>query len=471
MDLGRMSMGEWAVQSLENAGFTIERKASKAPLLLSDFAETQVRAFQGAEMMIQRAQLVKYLKNTIAHPDVLNQIDARYGTAMARRVLGVLAEFSGNAAPESDKVMRRVASRLAQTMTQTNPLTWLRNLSTVFRLPLALVDGAPMGVGAVLAALPEAAANANKTMRLLLRLSPDLRHRWSHAGAAISLMPTGAAPDADSHFADAGKATIRQLIHAAKGLRNGRAGERFGQADQAYSRWLDTIKLGNVFDAFAAVVAYHVFRAKAPTNLSPAAQDRWAAARATDAFMQTANTNDLLNATEFQTDARRNTMTALLLTFTSDIAKMQNLAYLASKRGGRTMAVAAGSIAASVAWSTAIKYVASAVLGDDEDKRDEEAAVSVVEELLSLLPGGVNLLAPLARFKMKGNAYGGSGLLDTPFTMLVGHIEQIGREMSKDDANAAEVAYRVFRLLLDPIGNPLGPISGMARKAIKNYSE
>ncbi len=471
IDVARMAVGEWAVQSLENSGFTIQRVNSRAPLLLSDFAETQVRAFQGTEMMIQRAQLVKYLKGTIMHPDVINQINARYGTAMVKRLAGVIAEYSGNSQPESDKIIRRAASKLAQTMTQTNPLTWLRNLSTVFRLPLALVDGSAVATSDVLAAMPKAAASMSKTMGLLLKHSPDLRHRWSHAGAAISLMPTGAAPDADSHFADAGKATIRQLLHAFKGLKTGNFMERAGQAGRAYDATLDAIRLGNTFDGFAAAVAYHVFRAKAPTNLSPAAQDRWAARRAADAFMQTANTNDLLNATEFQTDARRNTMTALLLTFTSDIAKMQNLAYLSGKRGGKSMGVTAGAIVASVAWSTAIRYVAAAVLGDDEEKRDEEAVQSVMDELLSLLPGGVNVLAPAARFLTAGSTYKGSGLLDTPLTSLVKHFEAIVGQIQREDTNAAEVAYRLFRLVADPMGNPLGPISGMARRAIKNYGE
>jgi hypothetical protein len=421
--------------------------------------------------MIQRAQLVKYLKGTIMHPQVLNQINARYGTAMVKRLAGVIAEYSGHTQPESDKVIRRIASKLAQTMTQVNPLTWLRNLSTVFRLPLALVDGSPIATGDVLTAMPKAAASMSKTMGLLLKHSPDLRHRWSHAGAAISLMPTGAAPDAESHFADAGKATMRQLLHAVKGLKTGNFMERAGQARGAYDNTLDAIKLGNTFDGYAAAVAYHVFRAKAPDNLSPAAQDRWAARRAADAFAQTANTNDLLNATEFQTDARRNTMTALLLTFTSDIAKMQNLAYLSSKRGGKSMGVTAGSIVASVAWSTAIRYVAAAVLGDDEEKRDEEAVQSVMDELISLLPGGVNVLAPATRFLTAGSTYGGSGMLDTPLTSLVKHLEAIVRQAQKDDMNVAEVVYRMFRLVADPLGNPVGPLSGMARRAIRNYSE
>ncbi len=472
VDVARVAVGEWAVQSLENSGFTIKRvEDPKTPLLLSDFAETQVRAFQGTEMMIQRAQLVKYLKGTIMHPDVINQINARYGTAMVKRLAGVIAEYSGNSQPESDKLIRRAASKLAQTMTQTNPLTWLRNLSTVFRLPLALVDGSAVATSDVLAAMPKAAASMSKTMSLLLKHSPDLRHRWSHAGAAISLMPTGAAPDADSHFADAGKATIRQLLHAFKGIKTGNFTERAGQAGRAYDATLDAIRLGNTFDGYAAAVAYHVFRTKAPTNLSPAAQDRWAARRAADAFMQTANTNDLLNATEFQTDARRNTMTALLLTFTSDIAKMQNLAYLSGKRGGKSMGVTAGSIVASVAWSTAIRYVAAAVLGDDEEKRDEEAVQSVMDELISLLPGGVNLWAPAFKLYTTGSTYGGSGLLDTPLTSLVRHFEAIVRELKKDDTNTAEAAYRLFRLVADPMGNPVGPLSGMARRAIKNYGE
>ena len=33
------------------------------------------------------------------------------------------------------------------------------------------------------------------TLKILMEHSPDLRHRWSHAGAAISMMPTGATTD------------------------------------------------------------------------------------------------------------------------------------------------------------------------------------------------------------------------------------------------------------------------------------
>ncbi len=124
-----------------------------------------------------------------------------------------------------------------------------------------------------------------------------------------------------------------------------------------------------------------------------------------------------------------------------------------------------------MAGSTAVRYVAAAILGDDAEKREEEAVQSVLDELLSLLPTGVNVLAPATRFLTNGSTYGGSGMLDTPFTSLVKSFEATVRQIQKHDTNGAEVAYSLFRLVVDPIGNLLGPISGMARRAIKNYSE
>ena len=52
VDIAKMALGEWAVQSLENAGFTIKRvKDKKTPLLLEDIGSVQVRSFPDTEMM------------------------------------------------------------------------------------------------------------------------------------------------------------------------------------------------------------------------------------------------------------------------------------------------------------------------------------------------------------------------------------------------------------------------------------
>jgi len=471
VDIAKMSMGEWAVQSLENSGFTIKRvQDKKTPLLLEDFGSTQVRSFQGAEMMIQRAEMVKYLKATLFNPAISDAIAQRYGGSMMRRLTQVVAEYSGNSAPESDKFIRAIAAGSARSMTQVNPGTWARNLSTVYRLPLAMLDGKMLGLAAVAAAIPKALANWRSTLKTLMEHSPDLRHRWSHAGAAISMMPSGATTDVDSHFADASKATLRQLAYALKAFRNPRAAaSRLGQVRKSWNQVLDSIKVGNAFDAFAAVVAYHALRSQAPESLSPRAGDKWAAKKAADAFMQTANTNDLLNANEWQTDAKRNTATALILTFTSDIAKMQNLLFLAIKRGGKARALALGAVTASVAWSVAIRYVLGALLGDDEDKREADAASTAVQELVSLVPAGARL-SPLVEYAINPRGGQPPDILDTPLSSFGANLRGLYSALDREEPQAGEAAYRAFRLL-DVLGNPLGPAAGMARRAIKNYGD
>lgn len=472
IDIAKLSMGEWTVQSLENSGFTITRvKDKKTPLLLEDFGSTQVRSFQGTEMMIQRAEMVKYLKATLFNPAISDAIAQRYGGSIMKRLTQVVAEYSGNSAPESDKFIRKIAAGSARSMTQVNPGTWARNLSTVFRLPLAMLDGKLMGPAAVAMAIPEALANWRSTLKTLMEHSPDLRHRWSHAGASISMMTTAATADVDSHFADASKATLRQLVYAAKAFRNPRAAaSRLGQVGKGWNQILDSIKVGNAFDAFAAVVAYHAIRSKAPESLSPRAGDKWAARKAADAFLQTANTNDLLNANEWQTDAKRNTGAALILTFTSDIAKMQNLLFLARKRGRKAQALAAGAVATSMVWATLINYALASLLGDDEEKKNKDAINTMREELVSLIPGGTNLWNPIID-AMTGSGRARLSVLDTPVTSIIRHAEAMVNELRKDESDPLEMAYRASRLLLDPVGNPFAPISGMARRAIKNYAD
>ena len=185
--------------------------------------------------------------------------------------------------------------------------------------------------------------------------------------------------------------------------------------------------------------------------------------------MQTANTNDLLNANEWQTDAKRNTMTALMLTFTSDIAKMQNLLYLANKRGGKARALALSAVASSLAWSVAIRYVLAAALGDDEDKREADAVGTAIQELVSLLPAG-SRISPLAEWAINPRGKQPPDILDTPLSSIGDNAKGLYRALQAEETQYGEAAYRVFRLL-DMAGNPLGPAAGMARRAIKNYGD
>jgi hypothetical protein len=476
-DIAKMTVGAYTIKALENAGFLIQRTGGTTPIFLGDFAFTQIDQFAKAEAVIQRGPLVKYLARTILHPDVSTQIIQRFGQSVMDRMTALISEYSGNETPEVDSLIRGLLSNAARAQTQVNFLTWMRNVSGITLLPAALNGGQLLGFAPVLKALAKAAATPRKTFALLTQYSPDLRERWSHSAASISLMQGSSNTSADSDFADALKGTLRQAAYAVKGLKDTRPGEfkrRMADVQTPFREFRDSIRWGNVFDAASAIVAYHAVRDQAPPALSDKKQDEWAVKRASDIFFQVANTNDLLRANQWQVEARRDTWKAGVLAFTSDIAKKQNLLVQSVNRGPEAAAVAAAGIALGLAWTLTIRLTADAALGEEEEKRVKNAIETPATELVSLLPAGTFASALLSGLLNPGRE---SGLMDSPLTGILSNFRLAFNDafaIANEDAEFSDkiggILWRLSKALNDITGAPFGPTAGQIRRGVINWT-
>lgn len=452
------------VRALHNAAMLQERTGGSAPIVIGDFGVDVLRRSESAATIVHKADLVRAIGKTALSPAIREEINARWGKTAMERLERVVIEYAGNQLPAIDQGIRGLMSNVARAKTQLNPTTWLRNISSVFMLHAVMpYSTIAKGMGGLM---------NQAAYRELMQYSPELRERWSGAGGQIAYMVPGATSHGSTGAIDASKATIRQVASAAKALAGMKGLEfrrRMQDVSKPWKEMLDALTLGNVFDAAAATVAYKGYLAEAPATLSPEDQKRWAARRATEAFLQTANTNDLLNSTGLQEEARSSTITAGLLAFTSDIAKKQNVLWIAQKRGWQARSRAVAGIAMSMAWSALIAWAFAALLGGDEDDRDKAVKGRVLDEAVSMLPGGTII-------RRATSPYGSAGILDSPLT---GVITQLALAMDKvydgisggDADRTRDGLFRMFQSGSDLTGAPFGLWAGMIRRAFRGWSK
>jgi hypothetical protein len=162
-------------------------------------------------------------------------------------------------------------------------------------------------------------------------------------------------------------------------------------------------------------------------------------------------------------------MTALALSFTSDIAKKQNALFVAMKRDKKTAAKVVAGITMGMAWSAGVSMLVAALLGGDDEDREKALRKKFYDEGLSLLPGGT--IANRAF-----NPYGSAGVLDSPLTASAGSVIAGGRGlydgMEKDDAEKmAKSLLRLFIAASDLTGAPVGNYVNAAVKAVKQWGK
>lgn len=450
------------VRALHNAAMLQERVGGSAPIVIGDFGVDVIRRSESAATIVHKADLVRTLGKTVLSPEIREQINARWGKSTIDRIERVIIEYAGNKLPAIDQGIRGLASNVARAKTQLNPGTWLRNISSVFMLQ------AVMRYRTVLNGM-SGMFNVS-AYRELMKYSPRLRERWSGSAGQISYMVHGATSHGTTGALDAGKATMRQIMSAGKALSQMRGLEfrrRLADVSRPWKELLDAMTIGNLFDAAGATVAYKGYLAEAPGRLDSEGKKRWAARRATAAFFQTANTNDLLNATALQEDARTSTITALMLSFTSDIAKKQNVLWVAQKRGVSATARATAAISTSMAWSVLVAYAMAAALGGDDDDRKKAVTDRAMDEAITTIPGGT-----MVRKAM--NWRGSSGVLDTPLgdvlTQIVSSVSRASDGMSRGDADRMrDGLFRLGQSASDMVGAPFGIWAGMVRKAFRQW--
>jgi len=243
----------------------------------------------------------------------------------------------------------------------------------------------------------------------------------------------------------------------------------------------DTIQMANIFDAWGAMVVYHGVMKDAPAGLSVDEKKKWAANKATKIFLESANTNDLLNATQWQLEARDNTLVAGILSFTSDIAKKQNLLFQAVKRGNVSGAVTAVSL--STMWSMTIQQLATALFGTrgetEEEKETKRKALMIktaMSETMSLLPGGVVSSDAISFFyDPKAQAYA-SNLLTTPINGVVLTAARSAVKLKDYLADRKEATAwdyidqtsNILTSITDLYGLPISPVVNQAKQFYNN---
>lgn len=475
------------VRALEEAGFMQERTgASLAPVAIGDFGSDILLRSKAAAHTIHKAERVKALVRTLLHADPQNQgqnvvtaLTKTLGAETIKRLETRIAAWSeGDAGMQMDKGFRRILSLWARSKTQLWPGTWLRNAFGAAKL---LNEMSPTDILYGLSGItPAAYADLRKH-------SPELRERWDGGGLGAFQTDT-AAQVGRAGFFDAGKMTLRNLgmLALKESSRKATRSQLLRGAGRAWNATLDSMSIGNYFDAVSAMVAYRAFQRKAPKNLDADAKKEWAARQATEVFERVANTSSTEHANDIQLAARESVMLASFIPFTGDVAKSQAMMYEAVQRGPKAFVRTATTIAISAAMSGLATAIIAALRGDptdDEKKKGPlyEAAMRFIGDASSIVPGGAMSMNVVRAIGMDSP---GANVLDTPFTDMIGDLIRVGADLRRGFARlgnkekkrvltSAELftraLWRSSDLAGDVTGLPISQIRNFIRKARENW--
>lgn len=469
------SWKEYLIPALENAGILKERTGGRAPILIGDFGVDVLRRSEAAATIAEKAELVRAVRMTLLHPDTTTAINTKLGERMVNRLNNIVADFAGRDLSQKYDIIRKLMGNWARAKTQLWIPTWLRNIGSAYLLP------AVMPVKTVLKGMRGGFVDV-PAYHAIMKHVPEARERWEGAAGATSfLLPGAGGSHTGANTLAAGKATLRQMVDAVASLRKlsrREFGRRLADVEHPWQEFLDSLTAGNVFDAAAATVAYRGYLSEAPEAWTQNRRERWAARKAWDAFVQVGNTNDVLNRTEFQQDAETSTLVASFLTFTSDIAKKQNLLVQSMHRGKKEKAAAAAGVAMSIFWGGLITAGLSKLLGDDDEEAIEAGLVRAAGETVGLLP--LSTAWQGAVKKMTGKS-GAQDAISSPaieiinggidiFTGLLEAADDSDNQLSTNE-QLLRISGRAFQYANDLAGSPAGQYFGAARKAARNYGE
>jgi hypothetical protein len=470
--------------ALDNAGVLKFRSGGTIPLIFGEFGTTMLSRSESASGIVAKARIVRMVLRTLMHPRVRTEINNKLGPDVEKMLEQVVLEYAGGEAAaraERDKataptrVMLWASSRFARAMTGYNPWTWIRNLSTIPRMRVAL-SRREIAAAMRHALSPSVHADlANRDARL--------RERWFGTTGIISIMLPGSSTKGGTGFKMSAKATLGELAKATKSaaklnMANARAALR--DADKAWDAMLDSLKWANLFDGAAANVAYVAYQARARKKgmTGDAAKD-WAARRAADLFFRTANTNILLHSTQNQRDARNDRLWAAGQMFMSDTIKVQNLALQQSRRGRKaTLRMLEGVIGATLV-SMLTNLLRGLLLGDDEERIARDVAARGTSEILSLVPLGPTIWAQISDNLIRGHSLGRLQLSpEVPVLRMVDDLGKAGVEVYKALAatneqdledSLAKAAMRLGQVASDLSGTGAANRISEIRRAVRNW--
>ncbi len=405
------------IRAMEEAGYMQERVGpSKTPILIGDFGTDLVLRSKSSATVIAKAEVVKTMSRVFLHKDTQNAITHTLGAEQLRRLEHRISLFSGGELyrEATEKQLRKFLSRWARGKTQLWIPTWFRN---AIGGTIKIMNELP--AGSVMKAALTPSWNAWKD---LMAFSATARERWNAGGLGAFYSHDGGAHVSSASVREAVKANLGAIGQAMAELLRGEVGgaaDAFKGFGKSWDAFLDSLTIGNFFDAVPAIVAYKVFLRKAPANLEGDSKKRWAARHAMRAFERTANTADVAYANDIQIEARESLLVASFVPFTGDTAKSMTMIAESYRKGPRAFARTSVVIAASVAASSMVGVLWKLLMGErDEDKLKDTALQRVAMELLSLIPGIGN---PLSQFAPR--AMFGSGTqtpeLASPFTEVL----------------------------------------------------
>jgi hypothetical protein len=459
-----------SIPVLEEAGILQDRTGGNLPIIIGDFGLDILSRADSSASIIAKADVVRLARMTVLNPAVRTEINNRMGASTVERIEQIVKGFAGaEDPPKKARWLNALVGNSNRSYTQLWVASWFRNIGSVFR------QMHRYSVADVMKGLAAYAASPLATYDTVKKYAPIMRERYAGATGMMAYAVPGQASTSTAKMTAAFSATFGQILEAMKKAIHGDgAGAARSAADIAkpYKEWLDALALGNLFDFAAAGAVYHIERARGKSVKKAA---RIAGRR----FDEVANTNDELTSTGWQSDAKENPVLGLWLTFTSDIAKAQNMLYAAARRGGKHFARTASAVALSIAWSAAVTFGWSSVLGKGINGAGVDGIRRAVNEVVSLAPGGNNIGGPIINM-LSGKLTMGTGL-NAPVVNLFetagrGAVEAIDAIDTRDDERSrAEMLLSAVEKLAaatgQAIGLPTGQYVGAAKTAYKNWTK
>jgi len=457
-----------SIPALEAAGILQDRSGGRDPIIVGDFGTEIFRRSEAASHIVHKAKEIHILRATLLSRQVLEKIARVYGDKIKDRLVATVQEFAGKKI-EADS-LGKIVGNINRSKVQLWVPTWLRNMGSIARLMSV------MPITDIAAGFAKWAASPVETYRTLLKHSPELRERWNGSAGTMSFAMPGATTATHAGARKALVATMKQLASTLEPLIRMNFPEfrrRLASVDKPWTEMLDSLSIGNVFDSAAAGVAFH---ASKRSGMS----DRVAAMAATEMFENVANTNTVLESTGMQQEAKGSLWRSMLMSFTSDIAKAQNLIIQARMRGPKDLAKTLAGILASIAFSASVTYAWNRLRGDEADTALEATQTRLVKDLVSIVPLGNTIGAPVVD-KMMSGQWGFGAAMDTPIqgtaSNLVSAMHDVYmgyKAQSEEDLYTASEKYqsalsRAVGVTGDVIGLPISGYTGLLKKVEKNY--
>ena len=471
------------IRAMEESGFMQERVGpSKTPILIGDFGRDIINRGKAAATMIGKAEITKLLARTILHPDVQAAVTSKFGRSAVERLERRISLYSGGELfREADvPLFRQLQGMWARGKTQLWLPTWARNaISGAIRM----LNDLPLRSARSI--LPDLSTPTWAEYRDLLARSPELRERWEGNGLS-SFYDPGASDAGGSKFNEAMKAGIKQVMEAGKSLVRLAPANALGATGELAKPWramLDSLSMGNYFDAAGAILAYRHFKRIAPAGYSAEAKANWAARHATRVFERNSNTSTLEYANDVQLDSRESFIVQSLIPFTGDTAKAMNMIAEAHMKGGKARARVAAVLAAAAMASAGVTWLWKKAQGEDDAAAKRSALGRLAAEILSMIPFVGNMVGTAAQRGISSEKQTAAPEVQIPLLEVLNGGLKIGDSIIKaaerwdgptgtQKLDAADMMLRAGKQAMETAGDATGLPAGYyfaVQRALKNW--